>query len=111
MSESADSTATPLKKFKDMEYPRTCRYCMQSFVDSNNSDRACRYHPESFTGETAQRWMAPGETKGASDIHNFYNCCGAPEVTAMGCCYTRHCAFGEPESFDFRRPGMGVDDR
>ena len=37
---------------------RTCRVCHQSFTINN--EKICRFHPESFSGETAQRWLPPG---------------------------------------------------
>lgn len=40
--------------------PRTCRTCKTKFTTNNK--RACVYHPESFSGETAQRWLPPGDT-------------------------------------------------
>jgi len=88
--------------------PRTCRICTKQFTE--NHDRACSYHPESYTGETAQRWMAPGETKDAAVVHNFYSCCGSQSREAPGCCWTRHVTFDEPESTSFRKPGMGIGD-
>lgn len=39
--------------------PRTCRTCKTKFT--MNNERACVYHPESFSGETAQRWLPPGD--------------------------------------------------
>lgn len=59
-----------------------------------------------WLGETAQRWMDPGETKDAAVIHNFYSCCGGLK-DAPGCCKRRHMTFDEPEDVTFRRPGMG----
>lgn len=88
----------------------TCRRCHTSFDPSSNTDSACIYHPESWCGETAQRWMAPGETKGGGDIHSFYSCCGASDPAAGGCCATRHEGYDEPESGGGwgRRPDMGI---
>jgi hypothetical protein len=89
----------------------TCRYCEKQFIRDQNHSKACRYHPESFTGETAQRWAAPGETKDGGKVHNFWSCCGADSILAPGCCYTGHSAFGEPESIDLRLPGMGIEEK
>ena len=36
-----------------------CRVCYKPFVVGAAS--VCAYHPESWSGETAQRWKAPGE--------------------------------------------------
>mmetsp|Transcript_988 Transcript_988/g.2131 ORF Transcript_988/g.2131 Transcript_988/m.2131 type:complete len:100 (+) Transcript_988:46-345(+) len=87
---------------------KKCRHCMDTFKPDGNHDKACKYHPESFTGETAQRWLAPGDTVGGGDVHNFWSCCGSSDVKAEGCCYTRHAGFGEPEDITMRKPGMGV---
>eukprot|EP01039_Chlorochromonas_danica_P000124 gene125-132_t len=85
---------------------RTCRICLMQFKE--NSPLACVFHPESYAGETAQRWMAPGETKGAADIYNFYSCCGG-DLRSPGCCRGPHKTFDEPEvDFSQRRPGMAV---
>eukprot|EP01036_Dinobryon_divergens_P025003 gene25003-33507_t len=84
---------------------RTCRTCLKVFVE--NHERACIFHPESFSGETAQRWLPPGETKGGAEIHNFYSCCGGL-ADSEGCCWGRHLTFDEPENISFRKPGMGV---
>ena len=87
----------------------SCRRCHEQFDPTNNSDKACVFHPESWCGETAQRWMAPGETEGGGDIHNFYSCCGASAIRSTGCCATRHEGYDEPESSDWgRRPSMGL---
>lgn len=101
-SSASAASSTPI-----IHHP-TCRLCYQSFDRKENHPKACRYHPESFTGETAQRWMDPGETMGGAVIHNFYSCCGARESSAVGCCYSSHFSFTDPEDFSFRRPGMGV---
>jgi hypothetical protein len=81
---------------------------MLNFKPEDNHDKACKFHPESFTGETAQRWMAAGDTQGAADIHNFWSCCGNGDSKSEGCCYTRHAGFGEPDDIMLRRPGMGI---
>jgi hypothetical protein len=89
---------------------KKCRNCMSNFTPEDNHDKACKYHPESFSGETAQRWMAPGDTEGAGDIHCFWSCCGSGDVNSTGCCYTHHTGFGEPDDTSQRRPGMGVEE-
>ena len=87
-----------------------CRYCERPFIREENHSKACRNHPESFTGETAQRWSAPGENKDGGKVHNFWSCCGSNSLTAPGCCYSRHIAYGESESIDLRLPGQGVEE-
>mmetsp|Transcript_55002 Transcript_55002/g.108636 ORF Transcript_55002/g.108636 Transcript_55002/m.108636 type:complete len:98 (+) Transcript_55002:105-398(+) len=84
---------------------RTCRICTKQFTE--NGDKACRYHPESYSGETAQRWLPPG-SKGGDAVHNFYTCCGG-DLESPGCCWTRHRTFDEPEDVGMRQPGMGVE--
>ena len=63
----------------------------------------------SYSGETAQRWLAPGDTKGGGIVHNFYTCCGGAK-DSPGCCARPHITFDEPEEFSLRKPGMGVDE-
>eukprot|EP01041_Mallomonas_annulata_P015217 gene15217-32239_t len=82
---------------------RTCKICLLKFDKALNGPRECRYHPESFSGETAQRWMAPGETIGGGVVHNFYSCCGG-QLNAPGCCWTPHRSFDEPDDVKFRQP-------
>ena len=88
----------------------TCSRCHASYDPETNSESSCRYHAESYCGETAQRWMAPGETEGAGEIHNFYSCCSNPDPNSPGCCATRHQSYDEPEDHASwgRRPGMGI---
>ena len=108
--EASSPTSLETKNIKsEYKHLPTCRLCYQSFDRALNNVKACRYHPESFTGETAQRWMDPGDEKGGAQIFNFYSCCGGKQ-DSPGCCYSAHKSFDDPEDFGFRRPGMGVDD-
>lgn len=85
--------------------------CRDSFDPSLNSNSACRSHPESFAGETAQRWLAPGEGRDTGgDVHFFWTCCGAGRRDALGCCAGRHVTYEEAESIAQRMPGAGVGD-
>ena len=44
-----------------------------------------------LTGETAQRWTAPGENNNkGKEIHYYYWCCGSYDVDAPGCAKTNH---------------------
>jgi hypothetical protein len=88
---------------KAAEAERTCRRCHQSFLPSQNSAAACRYHPEIFSGETKQRWMESGESleKARKDgslgeIHYFWTCCGSGDKKATGCRATRHSTYDDP---------------
>lgn len=94
----------------DSKNMSTCRHCLSSFNVATNNPRACRFHPEVFSGETAQRWLPPGETKGGGVVHNFWSCCGSYDEKALGCCYTSHSKFGDNDDYTLRRPGMGVED-
>lgn len=96
-----------LKKLPKCVEHKTCRICTTKFDPAANGPRACRYHPESFAGETAQRWLPPGETKGGGIVHYFYTCCGGGQDSEP-CCYTAHRSFDEPEDIHQRLPGMGV---
>lgn len=70
-------------------FPRTCRICKNMFLESENSSKACRRHPESFSGETAQRWLAPGDAEHRNEVHSFFSCCGGLR-DSPGCCYSPH---------------------
>jgi len=84
-----------------------CRSCLQKFSVSANHATACRYHPESYSGETSQRWRAPGDV-GGSDVQYFWTCCGASSKEAAGCVAKAHVSFDEEDetATTGRRPGM-----
>ena len=86
------------------EYNRTCRRCHEKFNLATNAAKSkeCIFHPESFSGETAQRWLAPGDQSGGATIHDMWTCCGKTENEAPGCCGTFH------ESYD-GDVGLGLD--
>jgi len=44
---------------------RTRQRCHCSFNLGDNTESSCLYHSESYGGETAQQWLAPGDTAGA----------------------------------------------
>ena len=80
-----------------------CSRCKQHFnplVDARN----CVHHPGFFSGETAQRWMAPGETQGASTMHYFWSCCGAADASHPGCERTSHTSYDD-QAFQNSLPG------
>jgi hypothetical protein len=101
---TADTTA--MEKDKSM-----CRNCHKYFIREENNPRACAHHPECYTGETAQRWMAPGDTLNASKVHNFWSCCGNSVINSPGCCFTAHVGFDEEEDVTMRRPGTGISEQ
>lgn len=69
--------------------------CLQAFDAARNGPKACVYHPQSFSGETRQRWAAPGDAAGGGDVLTFYGCCGADDAKAPGCAAGRHYTFDE----------------
>ena len=76
---------------------RSCQRCHCHFVPETNGAAACRFHPESFTGEDSQRWTAPGArpAEGRSTVAYFYTCCGAHARDAPGCHASRHVGYDE----------------
>lgn len=107
LTQFAANRLTIATKQKDK---RTCRKCHNQFFPNENSNTACPYHPESYAGETAQRWLAPGDNKDGAVIHDFYTCCGGA-IDAPGCCNGPHLTFDDPDDIMLathgRRPGMG----
>ena len=79
-----------------------CQRCHGDFDPARNDELACVFHAESWSGETAQRWLDPGVEAGGAVIHQFYSCCGAASRASIGCCAGRHYAFGEdmPATYD-----------
>ncbi|KAG8458885.1 hypothetical protein KFE25_004219 [Diacronema lutheri] len=75
-----------------------CRRCTHFFDAKHRAADGCQFHPESWSGETKQRWAAPGENDGASDVHYFWSCCGASERDAPGCKRAAHCTFDEEDT-------------
>eukprot|EP00968_Pinguiococcus_pyrenoidosus_P021630 scaffold2866_cov248-Pinguiococcus_pyrenoidosus.AAC.1 len=94
---------------------RTCRRCHQKFHEGSRVGE-CVYHPESYSGETAQRWLVrlrgstlsqrespanpaqpPGVTEGGGDVHYFWTCCGASDQHNRGCKIGNHMSFDEEE--------------
>jgi hypothetical protein len=107
LAPTRDIRESPVRHAWGTNPPRTCRLCKKTFT--TNYKEACRYHPESFSGETAQRWMSPGDYEGGGITHYFWSCCGASDEYAKGCCFSFHITYDEPEPIEMRRPGMGID--
>ena len=57
MSNLSQEKSSTVPKVPVNESERTCRSCHQMFLPSKNASDSCVYHPEFYTGETAQRWM------------------------------------------------------
>ena len=74
-----------------------CRNCHRTFARrSDNGPGACVQHAGCFFGETAQRWLAPGENKGQGGaVSYFWNCCGAADRDAPGCVAQPHVAYDD----------------
>lgn len=83
------------KSIKD--FLQMCSRCKMDYYTKENHSQACQFHPESFSGETKQRWAAPGNEEGAAEVHFFYSCCGASDVNAPGCATGPHRGYGENE--------------
>ena len=80
-----------------------CQRCKQDF-DPQNNDFSCQIHPESHSGETAQRWKNPGDESGGAKIQSFYSCCGAHDINSKGCALFRHYSYSEsaPSTYNLR---------
>jgi hypothetical protein len=79
-----------------------CQRCKSNYDPAQNNQFSCNIHPESYTGETAQRWKSPGDEFGGAKIHVFYTCCGASEINSLGCSLYRHYSYNEelPTRYD-----------
>ncbi|KAL4530828.1 hypothetical protein Ndes2526B_g09192 [Nannochloris sp. 'desiccata'] len=88
--------------------PRTCRKCKQPFNPATNNDRACQYHSAIFTGGEISKAIgfcrasaAPEDQLisvfGRTGLLRFWDCCGAEDENAPGCCYGRHLTYDDPE--------------
>jgi len=65
---------------------RTCKRCHTQFNVRTNNPRACRYHLHTFAGETAQRWLPPGQNNGEGRRVVFHWwCCSSEDENAPGC--------------------------
>eukprot|EP00850_Spirogloea_muscicola_P005155 SM000023S07611 [mRNA] locus=s23:488244:489151:+ [translate_table: standard] len=98
---------------------RTCRRCKQVF-DAAQSASPCRYHPALYTG--GERGKATGFVRasaapedqlsavlpGGPGLLRFWDCCGAAEPDALGCCIGSHVTYdsttdGQPLSCNHQR--------
>jgi len=74
-----------------------CRRCTQRFDKYCRDANGCTFHPESWSGETKQRWAAPGDNVGGAEVHYFWSCCGKAEEDASGCKSSHHRTFDEED--------------
>ena len=106
----ADNLVPPIfdANDRDEEQPRSrcterprkgpCRRCTQIFDANDRDAKACHYHPQSWSGETAQRWLPPGSNANGGEVHNFWSCCGQASADAPGCQQAAHITFDEPDT-------------
>ena len=73
----------------------SCRRCHAHFDPQSNHAQACRLHSEGFSGETRQRWAAPGDEAKGGAVSFFYSCCGAANIDAPGCTASHHVSYDE----------------
>ncbi|CAD7949045.1 unnamed protein product [Amoebophrya sp. A25] len=67
-------------------------------VEAKRDPTACRFHPEAYSQETAQRWLEPGSTENGSRTETFWTCCGAAAYDAPGCRTSWHITFDEEDT-------------
>ena len=83
---------------KIQENTVTCRRCGVRYLKDRNQNGDCKFHGEAFSGETKQRWQAPGDPNhDGNEIHFFYSCCGNSDEKSEGCSRGRHISYDEPE--------------
>jgi hypothetical protein len=71
----------------------TCRVCKTTFRSSENGPRACSYHLADYLGAENSKFAGVGPRKGVLIEHGttwFWDCCGATDVTAIGCMRGAH---------------------
>ena len=75
-----------------------CRRCGVKYLQARNQVGDCKFHGEAFSGETKQRWQAPGDPNhDGNEIQFFYSCCGNSNENSEGCSLGRHISYDEPE--------------
>jgi hypothetical protein len=74
-----------------------CQRCKERFDASSRDPKGCVYHPQSWCGETAQRWLPPGSNANGAEVHFFWTCCGHASSDAPGCRRAAHVTFDEPD--------------
>ncbi|KAI7839146.1 hypothetical protein COHA_007149 [Chlorella ohadii] len=87
---------------------RTCRRCKQQFDPATNTPGSCRYHSALWTGGEISkaygfvRQSAAPEHQlavvmGRTGLVRFWDCCGAEQEDAPGCCTARHVTYDDPD--------------
>ena len=76
----------------------TCRVCRSSFRQSENHERACRYHPGPWMGAENAKHFGTHTGKGGvkPGLTLFWDCCSAPNYDDPGCCFQAHKTYDDP---------------
>jgi len=97
---AAAATDSPSKRARPQaaQAMRLCRVCKRAFDPSKERD-VCVTHSGHFSGETAQRWLDPGESAGIGHVvHFFWSCCGQADADAPGCLVARHASYDDDDN-------------
>lgn len=88
------------------EHTRTyvCKRCKQRYQESENSERACRYHPLNWSGGEKAKAIgflreSDAPEHSLAKVHGtgmlqFWDCCGQTSYTSPGCQVSRHVPYG-----------------
>lgn len=77
---------------------RTCRVCKQRYDPTQNGPRACRSHPENYSGDSARKMNWESDSSSgipSGEPMRFYWCCGADDVDALGCSFGPHLSYDD----------------
>src|SRR6056297_1813200 len=71
-----------------------CKNCKTYYDPSRNHERACRYHPKHYSGDTKRKadWSASADRFATQKM---YWCCGEEDENAPGCKYDRHRSYDD----------------
>lgn len=86
---------------------KVCGYCNKPYEESENHDKACRYHPEFYFPYDIDK----------DGIHSKgWQCCGSTDMREPGCTFSRHDDMVEKVyrpgliSYDYKKKGEAVTD-